>query len=159
MTTPGTLRIRSREGLLAILFLGSLWGAVEAVGGGLLHRLLPPTYPGPVMLAVAMAVLAYAVRTTGSPWVPVGMGLVAAPLKLTSALFYALPVTAPEVLNPALAILAASAHCAAICTCGRSAALISSMRFLIWNLMAKSNGSSLRMSIRIALKLSRLKRC
>jgi hypothetical protein len=107
-------RGRFRDGLLVILFLGSLWGAVEAVVGGALHHLLPPTYPGHVMLAVAMALLAYAVRKTGAPWVPLGMALVAAPLKLTSGLVYALPATAPEVLNPALAILGEGAAVAAL---------------------------------------------
>lgn len=100
------IRILSRDGLLAILFLGSLWGALEAVVGGVLHRVLPPTAPGHIMLALAMGILVYAVRLTKRPAVPVAMALVAAPLKLASGALFALPIAAPEVLNPAMAILA-----------------------------------------------------
>jgi hypothetical protein len=95
--------------LPTVLFLGCLWGATEALAGGLLHRILPGLLPGRIMMVVAMALLAYAVRTTRRPWLPAAMALVAAPLKLLSAIVYAVPVTAPEVLNPALAILAQGA--------------------------------------------------
>jgi hypothetical protein len=102
---------RSEEGivLLTLLWFGVLWGAVEALFGGLLHLLLPPTYPGKVMIALAVGLMAYAVRRTGKPWVPLGMALIAAPLKLFSAVVFALPVSAPEVMNPAFAILAQGA--------------------------------------------------
>lgn len=100
---------RIRDAALTILFLGSLWGAVEASVGGMLHRALPPTYPGRLMLAIAMALLAYAVRKTRAPWMPLGMAAVAAPLKLASSVVYGLPPTAPEILNPALAIVAEGA--------------------------------------------------
>lgn len=95
--------------LLTLLWFGALWGAVEALFGGLLHILLPPTYPGKVMMGLAMGLMAYAVRRTGKPWIPLGMALIAAPLKLFSAVVFALPVSAPEVINPAFAILAQGA--------------------------------------------------
>lgn len=95
--------------LLTLLWFGALWGAVEALFGGLLHLLLPPTYPGKVMMGLAVGLMAYAVRRTGKPWIPLGMALIAAPLKLFSAVVFALPVSAPEVMNPALAILAQGA--------------------------------------------------
>ncbi len=95
--------------LLTILWFGALWGAVEALLGGLLHILLPPTYPGKIMIALAMGLMAFAVRRTGRPWVPLGMALIAAPLKLFSAVVFALPVCAPAVLNPVFSILAQGA--------------------------------------------------
>ncbi len=102
---------RSEAGilLLTLLWFGVLWGAVEALFGGLLHHLLPPRYPGKVMIALAVGLMAYAVRRTGKPWIPLGMALIAAPLKLFSAVVFALPVSAPVVMNPAFAILAQGA--------------------------------------------------
>jgi len=95
--------------LLTILWFGALWGAVEALLGGRLHSILPPTYPGKIMIARAMGLMAFAVRRTGRPWVPLGMALIAAPLKLFSAVVFALPVSAPAVLNPVFSILAQGA--------------------------------------------------
>jgi hypothetical protein len=95
--------------LLTVLWFGALWGALEAVVGGALHMVLPPTVPGRVMLAVAFALMALAVERTGKPWMPAAMALVAAPLKLLSAWTFALPVVAPAVVNPAFAILAEGA--------------------------------------------------
>ncbi len=92
--------------LLTVLFFGTLWGATEAFLGGLLHRLLPATMPGRIMLVVALFILGYAARKTDRPALPLAMALVAAPLKLLAAPAYGLPVRAPEVMNPALAILA-----------------------------------------------------
>lgn len=101
--------------LLAALLLGSVWGATEALLGGLLHRALPPGMPGRIMLVVAVALLAYGYRFTRRAWTPLAMALVAAPLKLVAAPVYALPVLAPEVLNPSLAILAQGLGFAAVC--------------------------------------------
>jgi len=95
--------------LLFLLWFGTLWGACEALIGGLLHNLLAPTYPGKIMIALAMGLLALAVRRTGKPWIPLGMAFVAAPLKLFSAVVFSLPVSAPAVLNPAFSILAQGA--------------------------------------------------
>ena len=92
--------------LLVVLWFGTLWGACEALLGGLLHSYLPPTYPGKFMIAVAIGLMAFAIRRTGRPWIPVGMALVASPLKLFSAVIFSLPVCAPAVLNPAFSILA-----------------------------------------------------
>jgi hypothetical protein len=101
---------------LTVLWFGALWGAIEALFGGLMHTLLPPTYPGKIMIALSMGLMAYAVRRTGRPWLPIGMALVAAPLKLFSAVVFSLPVNAPAVLNPAFAILAQGAAFAGLVT-------------------------------------------
>lgn len=95
--------------LLVVLWFGALWGALEATLGGLLHVILPPTYPGKIMLGVAVSLMVFAVRRTGKVWLPLGMALVAAPLKLFSAMVFALPISAPAVLNPAFSILAQGA--------------------------------------------------
>lgn len=100
--------------LLVVLWFGTLWGACEALLGGLLHNYLPPTYPGKFMIAVAMGLMAFALRRTGRPWIPLGMALVASPLKLFSAVIFSLPVCAPAVLNPAFSILAQGAAFAVI---------------------------------------------
>ncbi len=95
--------------LLVVLWFGTLWGACEALLGGLLHNYLPPTYPGKFMIAVAMGLMVFAIRRTGRPWIPLGMALVASPLKLFSAAIFSLPICAPVVLNPAFSILAQGA--------------------------------------------------
>jgi len=109
MRRPSVKRSTAGILLLTLLWFGALWGAVEALFGGLLHLLLPPRYPGKVMVALAMGLMAYAVRRTGKPWIPLGMALIAAPLKLFSAVVFALPLSAPAVMNPAFAILAQGA--------------------------------------------------
>jgi len=92
--------------LLLVIWFGSLWGAAEALIGGLLHSLLPPTVPGKIMIVAATGIMAWALRKTGKWWAPVGIAMVAAPLKLFSAVVFVLPITAPVVLNPALGIFA-----------------------------------------------------
>ena len=113
MTTQDKLTTTLRNGttntLLIVLLFGSLWGAVEALFGGLLHVILPPTYQGKIMIALAMALMAIAVRQTRKPWIPFGMALIAAPLKLFSAVVFTLPVSAPAILNPVFSILAQGA--------------------------------------------------
>ncbi len=92
--------------LLLILWFGTLWGAVEALIGGLLHALLPPTIPGKVMIVLATGLMAWSLKKTDKFWAPFAIAMVAAPLKLFSAVVFTLPVNAPAVLNPAFAILA-----------------------------------------------------
>jgi len=92
--------------LLLVLWFGSLWGAIEALFGGLLHSLLPPTVPGKIMIVLATGMMAWSLRNTGKWWAPIAIALVAAPLKLFSAVVFMLPVNAPAVLNPALGIFA-----------------------------------------------------
>lgn len=115
--------------LLTLLWFGVLWGAVEALFGGLLHLLLPPTYPGKVMMALAVGLMSYAVRRTGKTWIPLGMALIAAPLKLFSAVVFALPVSAPVVMNPALAILAQGAAFALVALALRRRPVAVPLRF------------------------------
>lgn len=113
MTTQDRLTTTLHTGtintLLILLLFGSLWGVVEALFGGLLHVILPPTYQGKIMIALAIALMAIAVRQTRKPWIPLGMALIAAPLKLFSAVVFTLPVSAPAILNPVFSILAQGA--------------------------------------------------
>jgi len=113
MTTQDKVTITLHTGttntLLIVLLFGSLWGAVEALFGGLLHVILPPTYQGKIMIALAIALMAIAVRQTRKPWIPFGMALIAAPLKLFSAVVFSLPISAPAILNPVFSILAQGA--------------------------------------------------
>jgi hypothetical protein len=153
MPLRSRLRFTTRDGLLVVLFLATLWGAVEALVGGVLHRILPPTYPGHVMLALAMGILTYAVRTTGRPAVPTAMALVAAPMKLLSGALFVLPWTAPEVLNPALAILAeglaVSVLAALFWRPGRDAALLpvaagaAVLQWFVWVALVRGIGTAL----------------
>ncbi|HBR10277.1 hypothetical protein LR021_03840 [Candidatus Bipolaricaulota bacterium] len=95
--------------LLTILAFGTLWGATEALFGGLLHMILPARIPGKIMVGIAMGIMAFAIRRTGKVSLPLMMALIAAPLKLFSAVIFNIPVNAPQVLNPAFAILAQGA--------------------------------------------------
>ncbi|MFP3952867.1 MAG: hypothetical protein ACOC88_02050 [Candidatus Bipolaricaulota bacterium] len=103
------------DNLLLVLWFGSLWGAVEALIGGLLHTLLPPTIPGKIMIVLATGMMAWSFKKTGKFWIPVAIALVAAPLKLFSAVVFLLPVNAPAVLNPAFAILAQGVGFSLVC--------------------------------------------
>lgn len=100
--------------LLTILAFGTLWGATEALFGGLLHMILPARIPGKIMVGIAMGIMAFAIRRTGKVSLPLMMALIAAPLKLFSAVIFNIPVNAPQVLNPAFAILAQGAAFSAL---------------------------------------------
>jgi len=114
MGSPHSRRDGAVTAFLTVLWFGVLWGAVEAVLGGMLHGILPGTYPGQVMMVIAAALMTYAIRRTGLAWMPLGMAVVAAPLKLCSAVILTLPIAAPQVLNPAASILAEGAALAAV---------------------------------------------
>ena len=88
-----------------VLYLGLLWGALEALLGGLLHQILPPTWTGRIMVALTAAILMLGSRVTHQPWTPLAMAREAAPLKFWSAAIYGLPMLHPPILNPAIAIL------------------------------------------------------
>jgi len=122
-------RSDARMTLLFLIWFGTLWGACEALFGGLLHSILPPTFPGKIMIALATVLMAFAVRRTGRSWMPLGMALVAAPLKLFSAVVFALPVGAPAVLNPALSILAQGAAFALLAMAFSRVSLSEPIRF------------------------------
>ncbi len=91
--------------LLLALWFGTLWGAVEALIGGLLHYFLPPTVPGKIMIVIATGLMAWSLRKTGKVWMPLAISLIAAPLKLFSGVVFSLPLNAPAVLNPVFGIL------------------------------------------------------
>lgn len=91
--------------LLLVLWFGTLWGAVEALIGGLLHYFLPPTVPGKIMIVIATGLMAWSLRKTGKVWMPLAISLIAAPLKLFSGVVFSLPLNAPAILNPVFGIL------------------------------------------------------
>ncbi|MBS3791436.1 MAG: hypothetical protein V5A87_05825 [Candidatus Bipolaricaulota bacterium] len=91
--------------LLLVLWFGTLWGAVEALVGGLLHYFLPPTVPGKIMIVIATGLMAWSLRKTGKVWMPLAISLIAAPLKLFSGVVFSLPLNAPAILNPVFGIL------------------------------------------------------
>ncbi len=99
------LNIFSLNTLLLVLWFGSLWGAVEALIGGVLHYVLPPTVPGKFMILMATGIMAWAYKKSGKPWMPLAIALIAAPLKLFSAVVFQLPLNAPAILNPVFGIL------------------------------------------------------
>ncbi|MFB6291078.1 MAG: hypothetical protein ABEJ25_05040 [Candidatus Bipolaricaulia bacterium] len=104
-TIQNNLKNISLDTLLLVLWFGTLWGAVEALIGGLLHFFLPPTVPGKVMIVIATGIMAWSLRKTGKVWMPLAISLVAAPLKLFSGVVFSLPLNAPAILNPVFGIL------------------------------------------------------
>jgi hypothetical protein len=102
------------SGIWLLLWLGTFWGAGEALIGGLLHLILPPTYAGRLMLLLAGALCAFGVRVTGRASAPMAMAALAAPLKLCSAAIFGIPLLMPMVMNPFFSILAQGAAFALI---------------------------------------------
>lgn len=99
------IKTLSLKFLLLTLWFGALWGAVEALVGGFLHYVLPPTVPGKFMIVIATGLMAWSLKKTGKPWMPLAMAMIAAPLKLFSGVVFSLPLNAPAVLNPVFGIL------------------------------------------------------
>ena len=88
--------------ILGILIFGSLWGAVEATLGGVLHRvLLHFPYNGAIMFSIAAFILVAARRSYGKPGAITAMGFVAASFKLLNLFFF----TSPCIFHPMLAII------------------------------------------------------
>jgi hypothetical protein len=90
--------------LIGIAVFGSLWGALEATLGGLLHLIHFP-YTGAIMANVGFTIMAAAVAIYGRPSLPLGTGLVAASFKLLDVLLLSLSPFAQAVVNPAVAII------------------------------------------------------
>jgi len=105
-----------RATIWVVFWFGALWGAAEALAGGLFHLVLPPTYAGRLMLLVAGSLCTYAIRVTGRPGAPLAMAAVAAPLKLLSAAVFGIPVVMPVILNPFFSILSEGAAFALLAT-------------------------------------------
>lgn len=92
-----------RPFLAGALFWGSLWGMAEATLGHLLHLAPIPGLAGLFMFPIGAYFMNRAARQKGSPAVILGIGPVAAAIKLAD-LF--LPAQTPfSAINPALAIL------------------------------------------------------
>ncbi len=89
--------------LILVLLFGSLWGLVEATLGGYLHLIHLPQ-KGALMAGIGMSVMAAFVATSRKPGWVVGLGLVAASFKALDGLILNVPLYAPMVMNPALAI-------------------------------------------------------
>jgi hypothetical protein len=85
--------------ILAILVFGSLWGFLEATLGGFLHFIHLPQ-KGMIMTAVAVALMSATRASYRRPGMQIGMGLIAALLKGSNALFLG-----ADVIRPMMAIL------------------------------------------------------
>lgn len=94
----------SLEILIGVALFGSLWGALEATVGGLLHLVHFP-YTGAIMANIGFTIMAAAVAIYGRPSLPLGIGLVAASFKLLDVLLLSLSPLARGVVNPAVAII------------------------------------------------------
>lgn len=92
------------EILIGVALFGSLWGALEATVGGLLHLVHFP-YTGAIMANIGFTIMAAAVAIYGRASLPLGIGLVAASFKLLDVLLLSLSPLARGVVNPAVAII------------------------------------------------------
>lgn len=93
------MRIMDSKFVLSVLFYGSIWGAMEAVVGGFLHRTLPFfPYNGVIMIALAAPLLASLPREKG---IIIATGCVAASFKTLNFIFF----TSPSIFRPMMAIM------------------------------------------------------
>ncbi len=90
--------------LMMVLVFGSLWGLLEATLGGFLHLIHLPQ-KGAIMAGIGMAVMAAFVATSRKPAWVIGVGVVAASFKALDGIILHVPLSAPMVMNPALAIV------------------------------------------------------
>ncbi|MCK4414766.1 MAG: hypothetical protein KAY32_14625 [Candidatus Eisenbacteria sp.] len=133
-----------------LLCFGSLWGAGEALVGGLLHLVLPPTYAGRVMLLFAGGLCTIAVRATGRSWAPLALASVAAPLKLCSAAIYGMPVAVPMVMTPFFSILSQGAAFALIARWLLARSALTPARFALFGSLAGGLQTLLFMILAVA---------
>jgi hypothetical protein len=110
-TLPHDDRPLIRNVMSTIVGFGALWGLVESSLGYALHlasRLVPGIgLAGLVMYPIAFALMYGAYRTTGNIFAPLLMSVIAAGIKMSSAILPTVPLL--FVTNPALAILAEGA--------------------------------------------------
>ena len=93
------------KALLAVLFFGSIWGLLEATIGFGVKLLGPVFLSGEIMFPLGAAICYLGWRRYEKPWFPVGVGLVAACIKLSDGLLGIVPPFDPRIVNPAVAIL------------------------------------------------------
>lgn len=79
---------------LAVLVFGSLWGFLEATLGGVLHFIHLPQ-KGMIMTAIAVAIMSATRASYRRPGMQMGMGVIAALLKGSNALFLGADVIRP----------------------------------------------------------------
>jgi hypothetical protein len=101
------------KALLAVLFFGSIWGLLEATLGFGVKLLGPVFLSGEILFPLGAAVCYLGWRRYEKPWFPVGVGLVAACIKLSDGLLGIVPPFDPRIVNPAVAIVAESLFLAA----------------------------------------------
>lgn len=92
------------KNLFTILFLGALWGALEATLGALLHTFPKSLFTSTnvVLLPIAYLLMARAYKKTGSAMSALFMGVVAAAIK--AVCFFYVPAV-QYVINPMVAIV------------------------------------------------------
>jgi hypothetical protein len=101
-------RLGKRQGLvhliIGILVFGSIWGLLEATLGGFLHLIIFPN-KGAIMGGIGVAIMASALAIYRKPYMPLGIGIVAALFKLLDVWIFALPIMSIHIVNPAMAII------------------------------------------------------
>ncbi|MBN2517716.1 MAG: hypothetical protein JXB14_02640 [Candidatus Altiarchaeota archaeon] len=85
--------------IIGIIVFGSLWGFLEASFGGFLHFIHLPQ-KGIIMASLAIGIMSYTRAMYHRPGMELAMGVVAAALKSSNALFLG-----ADVIRPMLAIL------------------------------------------------------
>lgn len=94
------------QGIITVLFWGSLWGLAEATLGHILHMLRIPGLAGFVMFPAGVFFMLKAYKASSNLSVILSTSVVAATIKLSNLLF---PGTSPlDVFNPAIAIICES---------------------------------------------------
>jgi hypothetical protein len=94
------------QGIITVLFWGSLWGLAEATLGHILHMLRIPGLAGFVMFPAGVFFMLKAYKALSKLSVILSTSLVAATIKLSNILFPG--TTSLEVLRPAIAIICES---------------------------------------------------
>lgn len=89
---------------IGIIAFGSLWGALEATLGGMLHLVNFP-YTGVIMANIGFTIMAAAVAVYKKPSILPGIAFIAASFKLLAVLLLSMSPFAQKVVNPAVAII------------------------------------------------------
>ena len=90
--------------IIGTLIFGSIWGFCEATLGGFLNLIIFPN-KGAIMGGIGIAIMATALGIYRRPSMLPGIGVVAASFKLLNVWFLFVPISAAQVINPAMSII------------------------------------------------------